>query len=92
VIQDILIDIFERIENFFERLEVYIKVPPTLVMTNMMAKIMVEVLDILGTATKEMKQSRASVSIVVPSSSVARGSCMFRKVSEEGGGNNEARG
>jgi hypothetical protein len=29
-------------------------------MTNMMVKIMVEVLDILGTATKEMKQSRAS--------------------------------
>ena len=29
-------------------------------MTDMMAKIMAEVLDILGTATKEMKQSRAS--------------------------------
>ena len=29
-------------------------------MTDMMVKIMVEVLDILGTATKEMKQSRAS--------------------------------
>ena len=29
-------------------------------MTDMMVKIMVEVLDILGTATKEMKQSRLS--------------------------------
>ena len=29
-------------------------------MTDMMVKIIVEVLDILGTATKEMKQSRAS--------------------------------
>jgi hypothetical protein len=29
-------------------------------MTDMVVKIMVEVLDILGTATKEMKQSRAS--------------------------------
>jgi hypothetical protein len=29
-------------------------------MTDMMTKIMVEVLDILGTATKEMNQSRAS--------------------------------
>jgi len=29
-------------------------------MTEMMVKIMVEVLDILGTATKEMKQSRFS--------------------------------
>ncbi|KAH9011724.1 hypothetical protein EDB83DRAFT_353431 [Lactarius deliciosus] len=57
--QDILIDIFERIENFFRRLEIYTKVPPTPAMTDMMVKIMVEVLDILGTATKEMKQSRA---------------------------------
>ncbi|KAI9442864.1 hypothetical protein BJY52DRAFT_1420907 [Lactarius psammicola] len=57
--QDVLIDIFERIENFFRRLEVYTKVPPTPAMTDMMIKIMVEVLDILGTATKEMKQSRA---------------------------------
>jgi hypothetical protein len=29
-------------------------------MTNLMVKIIVEVLDVLGTATKEMKQSRAS--------------------------------
>ncbi|KAH9035980.1 hypothetical protein EDB84DRAFT_1675912, partial [Lactarius hengduanensis] len=57
--QDILIDIFGRIENFFRRLEMYTKVSPTPAMTNMMVKIMVEVLDILGTATKEMKQSRA---------------------------------
>ncbi|KAH9022031.1 hypothetical protein EDB84DRAFT_1678531 [Lactarius hengduanensis] len=59
--QDILIDIFERIENFFRRLEVYTQVPPTPAMTDMMVKIMVEVLDILGTATKEMKQSRARI-------------------------------
>ncbi|KAH8980416.1 hypothetical protein EDB92DRAFT_1820571 [Lactarius akahatsu] len=58
--QDILIDIFERIENFFRRLEIYTKVPPTPAMTDMMVQIMVKVLDILGTATKEMKQSRAS--------------------------------
>ena len=62
--QDILIDIFERIENFFRRLEVYTSVAPTPAMTNMMVKIIVEVLDILGTATKEMKQSRASEPIV----------------------------
>ncbi|KAH9173158.1 hypothetical protein EDB89DRAFT_2242373 [Lactarius sanguifluus] len=56
--QDMLIDIFERVENFFRRLEIYTHVPPTPAMTDMMVKIMVEVLDILGTATKEMKQSR----------------------------------
>ncbi|KAH9035977.1 hypothetical protein EDB84DRAFT_1203547 [Lactarius hengduanensis] len=57
--QDIIVDIFERIENFFRRLEVYTEVPPTPAMADMMAKIMVEMLGILGTATKEMKQSRA---------------------------------
>ncbi|KAH9051135.1 hypothetical protein EDB83DRAFT_2293977, partial [Lactarius deliciosus] len=56
--QDLLIDVFERVENVFRRLEVYTHVPPTPAMTDMMVKIMVEVLDILGTATKEMKQSR----------------------------------
>ncbi|KAF8270432.1 hypothetical protein EI94DRAFT_768625 [Lactarius quietus] len=56
--QDLLIDLFERVENFFRRLEVYTNVPPTPAMTDMMVKIMAEVLDILGTATKEVKQSR----------------------------------
>ena len=63
--QDLLIDIFERIENFFRRLEIYTNVPPTPAMTDMMVKIMVEVLDILATATKEMKQSRFSESILL---------------------------
>ena len=63
--QDVLIDVFERIENFFRRLEIYTDVPPTPAMTDMMVKIMVEVLDILGTATKEMKESRAS-EVILP--------------------------
>ncbi|KAH9051145.1 hypothetical protein EDB83DRAFT_2316917 [Lactarius deliciosus] len=58
---DLLVDIFERVENFFRRLEIYTHVPPTPAMTDMMVKIMVEVLDILGTATKEMKQSRFKI-------------------------------
>jgi hypothetical protein len=58
--QETLIDIFERIENFFRRLEVYTAVPPTPEMMDMMVKIMVEVLSILGTATKEIRQNRTS--------------------------------
>ena len=58
--QDILIDIFERIENFFRRLQSYIEVPPTPEMMDIIAKIMVEVLSILAIATKEIKQGRAS--------------------------------
>ncbi|KAH9964749.1 hypothetical protein BJV74DRAFT_302368 [Russula compacta] len=57
--QDALVDVFERIENFFKRLETYIEVPPTGGMIDIIVKIMVEVLLILGIATKEIKQSRA---------------------------------
>ena len=58
--QDTLIDIFERIESFFRRLEVYTEVPPTPEMTDIIIQIMVEVLSILGIATKEIKQGRTS--------------------------------
>ncbi|KAF8494402.1 hypothetical protein F5888DRAFT_656619 [Russula emetica] len=56
--QDTLIDIFERMENFFQRLDIYTNVSPTPEMIDMIVKIMVEVLSILAIATKEMKQSR----------------------------------
>ncbi|KAH9166811.1 hypothetical protein EDB89DRAFT_2101116, partial [Lactarius sanguifluus] len=56
--QDALIDIFERIESFFRRLEEYSEVPTTEAMKDIMVKIMVEVLGIFGIVTKEMKQGR----------------------------------
>ena len=58
--QNTILDIFERIEMFFQRLEVYIEVEPTPEMMDMMVQITVEVLSILGTATKEIKQGRMS--------------------------------
>ena len=58
--QDVLTTVFERIENFFRRLETYVEVTPTAGMTDIMVKIMVEMLSILSIATKEIKQSRAS--------------------------------
>ena len=58
--QDTLVNIFERIEMFFRRLEVYIEVPATTEMVDIITQIMVEVLCILGIATKEIKQSRIS--------------------------------
>ncbi len=58
--QDSLIDIFERMENFFRRLEVYTEVTPTTEMMDIIMKIMVEVVTILGIATKDMKQGRTS--------------------------------
>ena len=58
--QDTLIDIFERIEMFFRRLGIYTEVRPTTEMMDIIIQIIVEVLSILGIATKEMKQSRIS--------------------------------
>jgi len=55
----LLIDLFERIENVFRRLETYIEVPPTAGMTDAIVKVMVEVLRILAIAMKEMQQNRA---------------------------------
>jgi hypothetical protein len=55
-----LLDIFERIEMYFRRLEVYTEVEPTPEMMDTMAKITVEVLSILGIATEEIKPGRTS--------------------------------
>ena len=58
--QDVLIDIFERIENFFKRLETYTEVQPSEAMTDIIVKIMVEVLNVFAIATKEIRQGRTS--------------------------------
>ena len=63
--QDALIDLFERIENFFKRLESYTSVPPTDAMTDIIVKIMIEVLNIFAIATKEMGQGRTSAYLLV---------------------------
>jgi hypothetical protein len=54
------VNLFERIEMFFQRLEIYKDVPPTTEMMDVIVQIMVEVLCVLGIATKGIKQSRMS--------------------------------
>ena len=61
--QNTLADVFQRIENFFKRLETYTEVPPTTAMTDIIVKIMVEVLNIFALSTKEIKQGRTSTSV-----------------------------
>ncbi|KAF8487341.1 hypothetical protein DFH94DRAFT_23655 [Russula ochroleuca] len=56
--QDKLVEIFNRIERFFHRLEIYTGVTPTTAMTDIVIEIIVEVLKILGIATKEVKRGR----------------------------------
>jgi hypothetical protein len=58
--QETLVDIFERIEMFFRRVEVYTEVQPTTEMMDIIVQVMAEVLSILGIATKEIKQGRMS--------------------------------
>lgn len=58
--QDSLIDVFERVEMFLRRLAIYIEVPPTSEMTDIIVQIMVEILSILGIAMKEIKRGRMS--------------------------------
>ena len=60
-----LIDIFVRIECFFKRLESYTELRPTAAMTDVIVKIIIEVLSILAIATKEIKQGRSSESIYI---------------------------
>jgi hypothetical protein len=57
---DALVDLLESIEHFLKRLDIYTKVPPTPAMTEIVAKIMVELLSTLALATKQIRQGRPS--------------------------------
>ncbi|KAF8268839.1 hypothetical protein EI94DRAFT_1829277 [Lactarius quietus] len=56
--QDLLTDVFDRVENFFE--DVHLHSCPTYSGDGRNDEIMVEALDILGTATKELKTKKFS--------------------------------
>jgi hypothetical protein len=50
---------------FFMRLEKFIAVKPTAAMTDIIVQIMVEVINILGIATKEIEQGQFSMPFLV---------------------------
>ncbi|KAH9054766.1 hypothetical protein EDB87DRAFT_1419773 [Lactarius vividus] len=56
---DALVDLFGRIEGFFKRLKVYTETSSTSGFAEVLVNVVVEVLNILSIATKEMEQSRA---------------------------------
>ena len=58
-----LVDLLESIEHFLNRLDIYTRIPPTVPMTEMVVKILVELLSTLALATKQMKEGRSSESI-----------------------------
>ena len=55
-----MLDLFECLGNFLKRLEVYTTIPPTPIMTDIIIKIMVQLLSVLALATKQIKQGRFS--------------------------------
>ena len=59
---DTLIDVFECIQTFLGRLKIYTEIQPTPAMTEMIIKIMVELLAVLALATKQINQGRMSKS------------------------------
>ncbi|KAH9033694.1 hypothetical protein EDB83DRAFT_2318991 [Lactarius deliciosus] len=52
--QRALVDLFDRIECFFRRFEIYVNIQPTQALTDILVGVMAEVLSILGTVTKEI--------------------------------------
>jgi uncharacterized membrane protein len=62
---DALLELFESLGNFVQRLEIYTKMTPTRVMTEMIVKIIVALLSTLALATKQIKQGRLSESTLV---------------------------
>ena len=72
---------FEHIEAFFRRLDIYTKVAPNEGMMDTITAIMVEVLNFIGIATKEMKQGRTSKCFFYKCVPVDK--AIFRKISKE---------
>ena len=63
--QGALVDLFDHIENYFQRLVVYTGVWPTTAMMDGIVKIMIDLFLILGLVTKEAGQGRTSMSFLV---------------------------
>jgi hypothetical protein len=62
---DALVDLFASFENFVSRLSIYVGIPPTPALTNILVKINVELISTLALATKQVKQGRFSEFVVV---------------------------
>jgi hypothetical protein len=72
------IELLESIESFLNRLDIYTKVPPTPAMTEIIVKIMVELLSTLALATNQIRQGRPSEFVfanILPGSTQRREIC-----------------
>ena len=92
---DALEDLLESIGRFLKRLDIYTKVPPTSAMTEVVVKIMVELLSTLALATKQIRQGKSSEFVFAD---VLLGSMQYREICKKAfwrewrrGGSSEAR-
>jgi len=51
--------------SFLKRLDIYTNIPPTPVMTDIIVKIIIELLSVLSLATKQIRQGRFSKPIII---------------------------
>ena len=57
---DAIADLLESVEHFINRLDIYTRVPSTGAMTELLVKIIVELISTLALVTKQIKQKRPS--------------------------------
>jgi hypothetical protein len=62
---DVMVDLFASFDNFLSRLSIYDGIPPTPALTNVLVKIIVELISMLALATKQVKQGRFSEFVLV---------------------------
>ena len=55
---DAFLDFFDRIGNFLSRFHIYAGIPPTWMMTDIIVKVMAELLSVLGLATKLIEKGQ----------------------------------
>lgn len=85
-----LVNLFERIQLFLQRLNHYTVVTLTPDMTELLAKIMAQILSILALSTKTIKERKISKSICSRHSLLAN--CYTRKNYEEDSGKDRSCG
>ena len=62
---DPVVELLESIEHVLKRLDIYTNVPPMEAMTEIVVKILVELLSTLALATKQIRQRRPSQSVFI---------------------------
>ena len=57
---DSLVDLLASFKNFLSRLSIHAEIPPTPALTDVLVKIIVELISTVALATKQVKQGRFS--------------------------------